>query len=454
MAVTEAGSAEMDASEAGSSEMGASEAGSSEMGASPGDPALTGSVGVPVAAPGGAAGTGVCAPLGFRAGTAGAGIRDGDPSRDDIAVVMSDRPCAGAGVFTQNLVKAAPVVISQLTLRRGTAIHAVVLNSGNANACTGAQGLRDALRMCALAAGALGRDPVEVLVCSTGVIGRPLPMERVADGLRAAAGSLSGDSGAAAARAIMTTDTVPKVATAQFTVDGVEHRVGGMAKGAGMIHPNMATLLALVTTDADVAAPDLQALLVEVAETSFNSITVDGDTSTNDTLFALANGAAGGPALRPGDAGFLALREAFLGVCESLAEQVVADAEGATKHFRVTVAGGRDDAEARLAARTVAVSPLVKTAVHGADPNWGRVVMALGRSGARFSLDRVRVTIAGTTVFEHGAPIDTDLSAVVAALQQPRSEIDIDLGAGDGHGHAWGCDLTAGYVRINAEYTT
>ena len=401
-----------------------------------------------------AAGTGVCAPLGFRAGTAAAGIRDGDRSRDDIAVVMSDHPCAAAGVFTQNLVKAAPVVISQLTLRRGTPIHAVVLNAGNANACTGARELRDALRMCALAAGALGRDPVEVLVCSTGVIGRPLPMEGVAEGLRAAARSLSRDSGELAARAIMTTDTVPKTSSASFAVDGVEHRVGGMAKGSGMIHPNMATLLAVVTTDADVAAADLQALLAEVAESSFNSITVDGDTSTNDTLFALANGAAGGPPLRAGDSGFQAFRQALLGVCELLAEQVIADAEGATKHFRVSVSGGRDDAEARLAARTVAVSPLVKTAVHGADPNWGRIVMALGRSGAHFSLDRVRVTFAGTTVFEHGAPLDTDLGPVVAALQQPRSEIDIDLGAGDGRGHAWGCDLTAGYVRINAEYTT
>ncbi len=401
------------------------------------------------------AGTGVCAPRGFSAGTAAAGIRgDGDMSRDDIAVVASDRPCAAAGVFTQNRVKAAPVVISQLTLRRGTPIHAVILNAGNANACTGAQGLRDALRMCALAAGALGRDPVEVLVCSTGVIGRPLPMERVSEGLRAAAHDLSPDAGEAAARAIMTTDTVPKTASATFSVDGVEHRVGGMAKGAGMIHPDMATLLAVVTTDAAVAAPDLQALLGEVASSSFNSITVDGDTSTNDTLLVLANGAAGGPALQPGEAGYGALRQAVLGVCESLAEQIVADAEGATKHFRVAVSGGRDDAEARLAARTVAVSPLVKTAVHGADPNWGRIVMALGRSGAQFSLDRVRVTIAGTTVFERGAPVDTDLDAVVEALRQPRSEIDIDLGAGDGHGHAWGCDLTAGYVRINAEYTT
>ena len=449
MAVTEAGFTEMDTAGEGPPAIGATASGAGQAGAAVSGPDVVGATDSRRSA-----GAGVCAPLGFRAGTAAAGIRDGDTSRDDIAVVMSDHPCAAAGVFTQNLVKAAPVVISQLTLRRGTPIHAVVLNSGNANACTGAQGLRDALRMCALAAGALGRDPVEVLVCSTGVIGRPLPMDRIAEGLRAAAGSLSADSGAAAARAIMTTDTVPKAATASFTVEGVEHRVGGMAKGAGMIHPDMATLLAVVTTDADVAAPDLQALLAEVAASSFNSITVDGDTSTNDTLFALANGAAGGPALRPGDGGFAALREAFLGVCKSLAEQVVADAEGATKHFRVTVTGGRDEAEARVAARTVAVSPLVKTAVHGADPNWGRLVMALGRSGARFSLDRVRVTIAGSTVFEHGAPLDADLNAIVAALQQPRIEIDIDLGAGDGRGHAWGCDLTAGYVRINAEYTT
>jgi len=403
----------------------------------------------------GEAGIGVCAPIGFSAGTAAADIRgDGDRTRDDIALLISDRPCAGAGVFTQNLVKAAPVVISQLTLRRGTPIHAVILNAGNANACTGAQGLRDALRMCAVAAGAVGRDPVEVLVCSTGVIGRTLPMERVAGGLRDAARSLGRDTGERAARAIMTTDTVPKTAAASFTVGGVEHHVGGMAKGSGMIHPNMATLLAVVTTDAEVAASDLQALVAEVAESSFNSITVDGDTSTNDTLFALANGAAGGPPLGPGEAGFTALRDAILGVCESLAEQVVADAEGATKHFRVTVAGARDDAEARLAARTVAVSPLVKTAVHGADPNWGRIAMALGRSGARFSLDRLRLTIAGTTVFERGAPVNTDLSDVASALEQPRIEIDIDLGAGDGRGHAWGCDLTAGYVRINAEYTT
>jgi glutamate N-acetyltransferase/amino-acid N-acetyltransferase len=401
------------------------------------------------------AAAGVCAPLGFRAGVSAADIRNhGGADRDDVAVVASDRPCAAAGVFTRNLVKAAPVVISQLTLKRGTPIFAVILNAGNANACTGAQGLRDALRMCSLTADALGRDPAEVVVCSTGVIGRPLPMDRLADGIRRAVHGLSREGGEAAARAIMTTDTVPKTASATFTVAGVEHRVGGMAKGSGMLHPDMATLLAVVTTDADVAAPDLRALLAEVADSSFNTVTVDGDTSTNDTLLALANGAANGPRLAPGGPGFEELRRAISDVCERLAEQVVADAEGATKHFRVTVTGAVDEAQARLAARTVAASPLVKTAIHGADPNWGRVVAALGRSGARFTLDRCRVSIAQATVFEKGAPADVDLEAVTAALREPRCDIDIDLGAGDGRGHAWGCDLTADYVRINAEYTT
>ena len=400
-------------------------------------------------------GVGVCAPLGFSAGTAAADIRgSGEAQRDDIAVIASDRPCVAAGVFTRNLVKAAPVVISQLTLRRGTGIHALVVNAGNANACTGAQGLRDTLRMCSLAADALGRDPVEVLVCSTGVIGRQMPMDRVLPGIRTAVKALRRDSGDLAARAIMTTDTVPKTASATFTVNSVEHHVGGMAKGSGMLHPNMATLLAFVTTDAAVAASDLQSLLGEVADSSFNCVTVDGDTSTNDSLITLANGAAGGPVLAPGTEDFAALRVAFLDVCESLAEQIVADAEGATKHFRVSVTGAVDVAQARLAARTVALSPLVKTAVHGADPNWGRIVMALGRSGARFSLDRCRVDIAGTTVFEKGGPVDIDLDVVSAALRRPRIDIAIELGAGDGDGHAWGCDLTADYVRINAEYTT
>ncbi len=398
---------------------------------------------------------GVCVPLGFRAGTGAADIRgSGDLRRQDVAVVASELPCAAAGVFTRNLVKAAPVVISQLTLRRGTPVFAVVLNAGNANACTGAQGLRDALRMCSLTADALARDPAEVVVCSTGVIGRPLPMDRVAEGIARAARGLSRQAGEASARAIMTTDTVPKVASATFTAHGVEHRVGGMAKGAGMIHPDMATLLAVVTSDAAVAPVDLHGLLAEVVDSSFNTLTVDGDTSTNDTLLVLANGGAGGPQLVPGEPGFDALRDAVQAVCGQLAEQIVADAEGATRHFRVTVRGAAAPAEARLAARAVAVSPLVKTAIHGADPNWGRIIMALGHSGARFTLDRCRVAIAGITVFERGAPTEVALEGIAAALREPRSEIEIDLGAGEGSGHAWGCDLTAEYVRINAEYTT
>ena len=401
------------------------------------------------------AGSGVCAARGFAVGVAAAGIRGGDPGeRLDVAVITSERACAAAGVFTRNRVKAAPVVISQLTVRRGRPVHAVVVNSGNANACTGAQGLRDALRMCAVTADAAGCDPDQVLVCSTGVIGRPMPMERITAGVRAAVETRSPAEGDRGAQAIMTTDTVPKTAVATFHVDGVEHRAGGMAKGSGMIHPDMATLLAFVTTDAAVSHAHLQELLAEVADDTFNCVTVDGDTSTNDTLLALANGAAGGPELEPGSEGFAALRDAMRTVCESLAEQVVADAEGATKYFRVSVAGAESDADARVAARTVAGSPLVKTAIHGADPNWGRIVAALGRSGAPMTLDRCGVSIGGITVFEHGAPVDADLEAIRAAFSQRRVDIEVTLGGGPGAGHAWGCDLTSEYVHINADYTT
>jgi glutamate N-acetyltransferase/amino-acid N-acetyltransferase len=406
----------------------------------------------PVSAP---AGAGVCFAKGFSAGVAAADIKGrGSTDKLDVTVITADRPCAAGGVFTQNLVKAAPVVISALTLRRKTPIWGVVVNAGNANACTGPQGLKDALRMCAVTAEAMQRDPVEVLVCSTGVIGRPMPMERVSAGIREAVARRSSDQGDAAARAIMTTDTVPKTATATFTVDGVEHRVGGMAKGAGMIHPDMATMIAVVTTDAEVSGADLHALTVAAAESSFNCITVDGDTSTNDALVALASGAAGGPRLEPGSEGLAALRGAFLDVCESLAEQIVADAEGATKYFRVAVTGAADEADAKVAARTVCESPLVKTAIHGCDPNWGRIVAAVGRSGARFSLDRCRVAIGGIDVFSRGAPVDADLPAIAQAFRSRRIEIDVELGNGDATGHAWGCDLTTEYVHINADYTT
>ena len=397
---------------------------------------------------------GVCAPRGFLAGAAAAHVRDdGDTARLDVAVVRSQRPCQAAGVFTRNVVKAAPVVISQLTLRQRR-VQAVVLNSGNANACTGADGFRDALQMCKAAGDATDLDPAQVLVCSTGVIGRRMPMERILSGIRAAADDLHATGGDRAARAIMTTDTVPKQATTTVLIGGRTVVVGGMAKGSGMIHPDMATLLAVVTTDAPVADGALQPVLAQVADETFNCVTVDGDTSTNDTLLLLANGAAGGEAFAAGSAELAALERAVLEVCESLAEQVVADGEGAQKHFRVEVRGAEDRGQARLAARTVAASSLVKTAITGSDPNWGRIVAALGRSGAHFTLDRCTVQVGGITVLERGQRVDADLSAIRAVFDVSPIHIEVDLGAGDAAAHAWGCDLTTDYVHINADYTT
>ena len=398
---------------------------------------------------------GVCAPIGFRGGVAAAGIRgDGDGTRTDVAVIRSDIPAAAAGVFTRNTVKAAPVVISQLTLRRGTPISAIVVNAGNANACTGAQGFRDALVMCTTAGDALDLDPSDVLVCSTGVIGRPMPMDRVVRGIRAAALSMSPAAGGDVARAIMTTDTVAKVAEVTFASAGVTYTVGGTAKGAGMLHPDMATLLAFITTDAPIDEAVLQAALARVTDSTFNCVTVDGDTSTNDSCILLANGAAGGAMFAEGSGAVAAFESALLQVCDSLAEQLVADAEGATRHFRVAVNGAADSDQARVAARVIAQSPLVKTAIHGGDPNWGRIVAALGRSGATFTLDRCRVAIGGLVVFDRGAPETVEAERIRVALSHPRLDIDIDLGAGDATGLAWGCDLSADYVRINADYTT
>ena len=396
---------------------------------------------------------GVCAPLGFRAGAAAAGIRgSGEAERFDVALVRSDVPASAAGVFTRNLVKAAPVVISQLTLRRGTPIGGIVINAGNANACTGAQGFRDALRMCATAGEALDLDPSEMLVCSTGVIGRPMPMDRITMGIRAAA-ALDDPTGESVANAILTTDRVAKVAMATVDHAAAQYTVGGMAKGAGMIHPDMATLLAVITTDAAVPAAVLQPLLQRVTDATFNCVTVDGDTSTNDSALLLANGMAGGPPLTAGPA-LDAFESAVLDVCDSLSEQIVADAEGSERYFRVGVTGAADGAQARQAALVVAQSPLVKSAVHGGDPNWGRVVAALGRSGATFTLDRCTVGIGGFTVFERGAPADVELDDIAKALRARRVDIDVDLGAGEASGHAWGCELTPEYVHINADYTT
>jgi glutamate N-acetyltransferase/amino-acid N-acetyltransferase len=397
--------------------------------------------------------SGVTAPLGFRAGAACADVRGEGSTRPDVALLISETRAAAAGVFTRNRVKAAPVVLSQLHLKRGAA-RAVVVNSGNANACTGSQGLGDALRMVQTTADVVDCEPGEVLVASTGVIGRSMPMERIKSAIEEAGRNLDAGHGELAAEAIMTTDTRRKESVASFTVAGITHTVGGMAKGAGMIHPDMATLLAFATTDASVQPEPLAAALEQAVRASFNTVSIDGDTSTNDCCLVLANGAAGGPQLEPGTPQLQLFADALRTVLLDLAEQIVADGEGVSKVFEVRVMGAADPDEAVLAARTVSSSPLVKTAIHGADPNWGRILMAVGRSGANLALDRSRVRMAGFELFAMGRPTAVELDQVAAALRQPRITIEIDLGVGEAEASALGCDLTSDYVRINASYST
>ena len=398
---------------------------------------------------------------GFRAGTAACGIKAFTAGasaiprdqRDDLCVVHSAYPCDTGGVFTTNKVKSATVVIDQLHLQRNR-VQAVTINSGNANACTGAQGFRDALLMAKLSADRLDLDPDQVLVSSTGVIGRYLPMDAIKPGIAEACGNLSAQSGEAAARAIMTTDTVPKTAQAEVDLGGRTVRIGGMCKGSGMIHPNMATMLAYITTDAAVEPGLMTKLVRSVADRSFNQVTVDGDSSTNDSFLILANGAAGNDPVRADSVEAEQLEAGLVLVAQELARAIARDGEGATKLITVRVLDATSDQDAREAARAVASSSLVKTAVHGGDPNWGRVVCALGYSGAELALDRLHLTVGGLVVFERGAGVDVDLAAVRRAFEQPEIEIVANLGLGEGRSEAWGCDLSEEYVRINADYTT
>jgi len=404
---------------------------------------------------------GVTAAGGWRAGVAACGIKaftagaSALPTdrREDLTVFASDHVCDAGGVFTTNRVKSASVIIDQLHLKNNR-VQGLVVCSGNANACTGAQGFRDALQMAKLTADRLDLDPNQVLVGTTGVIGRYLPMDAVKRGIAEACASLGPQGGEAAARAIMTTDTVPKTHAIEFELDGVPVRVGGMCKGSGMIHPNMATMLAFATTDAAVAPGWLASATKRIADRSFNQVTVDGDSSTNDTFVILANGAAGNPPVQPDSPQAQALEEAILEVARELARKIARDGEGATKLITVRVTGAPDDGQARMAARAVASSSLVKTAIHGADPNWGRIVCALGYSGSEVAIDRLTVNIAGLTVFTAGAGIEVDLQAVRRAFEQPEIEIAASLGLGEGRAEAWGCDLSAEYVHINADYTT
>jgi glutamate N-acetyltransferase/amino-acid N-acetyltransferase len=387
---------------------------------------------------------------GFRAGALAAGIKaSGNP---DLGLWASDVPCVAAATFTQNSFPAAPVILSRDRIRAAARAQAVVFNAGNANACNGEAGLDNAREMARLAAEVLGISPELVLVASTGIIGVPLPMDKVCAGIPRLV--LSAEGGHAAARAIMTTDTVPKEAAVAVEIGGREVRIGAMTKGVGMIHPNMATMLAYIGTDAALDAAFARSALKEAVDRSFNMITVDGDTSTNDSCFLLANGLSGAPTLLADSADAERFRMALDEVCVSLARKMAADGEGAGKLLQVDVTGAASNSDARAAARAVVGSSLVKAALHGEDPNWGRVFAAVGNSQARVDFLKAALWIGTVQIARNG--ISTGVSKDEARQQMTGSDVTmrVDLGLGSASATAWGCDLTEAYVVENSAYST
>ena len=389
----------------------------------------------------------ITTPQGFRAGAASVGIKkNGAP---ELGILFSEVTSVAAGLFTTNRIKAAPVVLCQQRLRSGKA-RAVVVNSGFANACTGEQGLADAAEMTELAAKVAGVLPEDVLVASTGVIGEPLPMEHLRAGMRQIVPTR--DGGHEFARAIMTTDTVPKEAAVR--VKGSEFIIGGVAKGSGMIHPHMATLLCFLATDASVDLDFLKFALREAVDVSFNMVSIDGDTSTNDTVLLMANGLAGNETISQGSEQADAFQQALNQLCIHLAKAIASDGEGATKLVEVTVNGAPGLAEARLAARTIVSSPLVKTAMHSGDPNWGRVMAALGRSGVEVVEARVDLYLDNICLVRGGCPLPFNREKAVRAMGGSEVSVLLNLNLGSATATAWGCELSEGYITINSQYTT
>jgi glutamate N-acetyltransferase / amino-acid N-acetyltransferase len=394
--------------------------------------------------------SGVTAPQGFRAAGVSCGIK---AKGLDLALIVSDTDASAAGVFTVNRAQAAPVTVSRRNiLSTGGRARAIVVNSGCANACTGIDGMRHAEAMAARTAASIGCNLPQVLVASTGVIGVKLDMEKVSRGIASAAAALTTHGGSDAAHAIMTTDPFPKSASAQIVGPTGTFRVGGIAKGSGMIEPNMATMLGFITTDAAVEPGLLQRALKAVVDDTFNAISVDGECSTNDCVLALANGASG---VRLGEADSAILVDALRQVCEPLAVGIVRGGEGATKLVKVRVTGAASNDEARRTARAIANSPLVKTAIHGGDPNWGRLVAVAGRSGSNFVLDAAAVRIGPIELFSAGTPHDERAPQAAEYLKGTDLVVAVDMGTGGtGTSQMWTCDLSAEYVRINAEYRT
>ncbi len=392
---------------------------------------------------------GITLPSGFRAIGIHCGVKK---AKKDLALIVSDVPAVAAAVFTQNRVQAAPVVLSKRHFALRKTFRAVVVNSGNANACTGERGYADACAMAEVTAEVLGVSPTEVLVASTGVIGEPLPMEKIERGIRTAALLLNEAEHESAAEAIMTTDTFKKVATASFEIDGRTVNIGGIAKGSGMIHPNMATMLAFVTTDAAIERDVFQDLLKATVDRTFNRIVVDGDTSTNDMVVALANGESGVKPLLPGTRGQKQFAFHLERVLQELAVAIVRDGEGATKLVEITVEGAYSNADALKAAKAIALSPLVKTAIHGEDANWGRIIAAVGYSGIEFDPAQCEIVINGAPILCKNFVVPLANAEANRSLKRATVDLRVALHAGEGRATVWTCDFSEQYVAINGSY--
>ncbi len=393
----------------------------------------------------------VTSPMGFLAGATYCGIRTYTPDKLDLGILYSEKPCSVAGTFTTNQIKSPSVVLDQERVAKGTA-QAIIINSGIANACVGDQGMSDAIEMSAIAAQHLQIDPELVLACSTGLIGVELPMALIRSGTDNV--KLSRDGGHPLARAICTTDTRHKECAMSFQIGGVTYTIGGIAKGSGMIHPNMATMLAFLTTDAPVEGSFLRKALLNAVNTSFNMISVDGDTSTNDSVILMSNGAAGGDMVSSDTPDAALFEQALNDVCIRLAMEIARDGEGASKLIEVTIEGAESARDARAASLAIASSTLVKSAIHGGDPNWGRIIVALGYSGASLEENLISLYINDVCIMEGGHPIPFFLESVQNTMRGTDIRLRLNLNMGPHDATAWGCDLSEEYVNFNSEYHT
>ena len=394
---------------------------------------------------------GVAYPQGFKAAGVRAGIKKS--GNLDVALIYSEQEATVAGVFTKNLVAAAPVRVSKVVVGTGTA-HAIVANAGCANACTGEQGLRDAEKMAEIAAEELKCRQDDVIVASTGVIGVNLPMDKMEAGIKNAVKELSETGSVNAGNAIITTDTYSKACAAEVVIGGKEVRFGAIAKGSGMIQPNMATMLCFITTDLAIDRNLLQEALSEITEVTFNMVTVDADTSTNDMVVILANGAAGNKKITEKDFEYDKFYETLKQMCTELAKRIAADGEGATKFLTINVHGAENFADAKKVGMAVANSPLVKTAFFGEDPNWGRTICAVGYSGVKIAPEKIVIKFGGIPVYAHSVGADFDAEELKKVMAAHDIVVDIDMGLGDVNATVWTCDFSYGYVKINGEYHT